>query len=184
MSTNLLSRYLQISKREYWQFGDVVPNSFHFYTDPITKIHRKTSCQLLIWFLVWDKFIPLTLLRINQIKNWLLAFPCPTIFSLVHKMKVIENHTTHIARFSQNLVANMLKCYDNRNTYLFVYLFLMPLVMAGCNSKYFLCITFGCPLRRYQAWVGDLGRVTVLRIFQLCTCTPLSTLMSFFLIIL
>ena len=48
MSTNLLSRYLQISKRENRQFGNVVPNSFHFYTRLITKLQGKTSCQLLI----------------------------------------------------------------------------------------------------------------------------------------
>ena len=48
MSTNLLSCYLQISKRENGQFCNVVPNSFHFYTRLITKLHSKTSCQLLI----------------------------------------------------------------------------------------------------------------------------------------
>ena len=63
LSTNLLSRYLQISKRENQQFGNVVPNNFHFYTRLIRKLHGKTSCQLLIWFLVWDKFIPLHLTR-------------------------------------------------------------------------------------------------------------------------
>ena len=47
MSTNLLSRYLQISKRENRQFGNVVPNSFHFYKRLITKLHGKASCQLL-----------------------------------------------------------------------------------------------------------------------------------------
>ena len=49
-----------------------------------------------------------------------------------------------------NLAANVVKCYKNRNTYLFVYLFQMPLVIAGCARKDFLCITFGCPLRHYQ----------------------------------
>ena len=48
MSTNLLSRYLQISRRENRQFGNVVPNSSHFYSRLITKLHGKTSCQLLI----------------------------------------------------------------------------------------------------------------------------------------
>ena len=48
MSTNRLSRYLQISKRDNRQFGNVVPNSFHFYTKLITKLHGKTSRQLLI----------------------------------------------------------------------------------------------------------------------------------------
>ena len=48
MSTNLLSCYLQISKRENRQFGNVVPNSFHFYIRLITKLHRKTIGQLLI----------------------------------------------------------------------------------------------------------------------------------------
>ena len=52
MSPNLLSLYLQISKRKNWQFGNVVPNSFHFYTRLITKLHGKTNCQLLIIFLV------------------------------------------------------------------------------------------------------------------------------------
>ena len=47
MSTNLLSHYLQISKRENRQFGNVVPNSFHFYTRLITKLQGKTGCQLL-----------------------------------------------------------------------------------------------------------------------------------------
>ena len=61
MSTNLLSCYLQISERKNRQFGNVVPNSFHFCTRLITKLHWKTSCHLLIWFLVWDKFIPLHL---------------------------------------------------------------------------------------------------------------------------
>ena len=46
MSTNLLSHYLQISKRENRQFGNVAPDSFHFYTRLITN--GKTSCQLLI----------------------------------------------------------------------------------------------------------------------------------------
>ena len=53
MSTNLLPRYLQISKRENRQFGNVVPNSFYFYTILITILQGKTSCQLLIWFLVY-----------------------------------------------------------------------------------------------------------------------------------
>ena len=48
MSTNLLSHHLQISSRENRQFGNVVPNSFYFYTRLITKLHGKTSCQLLI----------------------------------------------------------------------------------------------------------------------------------------
>ena len=47
MSTILLSRYLLISKRENRQLGNVVLNSFHFY-----KIGGKSSCQLLICFLV------------------------------------------------------------------------------------------------------------------------------------
>ena len=51
MSTNPLSRYLQISKRENRQFGNVVPNRCQFYTRQITKLHVKTSCQLLIRFL-------------------------------------------------------------------------------------------------------------------------------------
>ena len=67
-STNLLS------KREYRQFGNVVPNRFHFYTRLITKLHGKT------------------------------------------------------------------KCYENRKTYLFVYLFLIPLVIAGCTRKDFLLV--------------------------------------------
>ena len=29
--------------------------------------------------------------------------------------------------------------------------FLMPLVMVGCTRKDFLCITFVCPFRHYQA---------------------------------
>ena len=29
----------------------------------------------------------------------------------------------------------------------------MPLVMAGCTRKDFLCIPFGCPLRHYQACI-------------------------------
>ena len=37
-------------------------------------------------------------------------------------------------------------------TYLFFYHFQMPLVMAGCARKDFLCITFGCPLWHYQTW--------------------------------
>ena len=41
ISTNLLLRYLQISKRENRQFGNVVPNSLHFYTSLITKLHGK-----------------------------------------------------------------------------------------------------------------------------------------------
>ena len=48
MSINLSSRYLQISKRENRQFGNVVPSSFYFYTRLITKLHGKTGCQLLI----------------------------------------------------------------------------------------------------------------------------------------
>ena len=43
MSANLLPRYLQISKRENRQFGNVVPNSFHFYTRLITKLHGKNK---------------------------------------------------------------------------------------------------------------------------------------------
>ena len=38
MSTNLLSRYLLIFKRENRQLGNVVLNSFHFYTRLIIKI--------------------------------------------------------------------------------------------------------------------------------------------------
>ena len=64
MSTNLvITLFFQISKRESWQFGNVVPNSFHFYTRLITKLQGKTCCQHLIWFLVWDKFILLHLAR-------------------------------------------------------------------------------------------------------------------------
>ena len=48
MSTNLLSRYLLISKRENMQLGNLVLNSFHFYTRLIIKNHGKSSCQLLI----------------------------------------------------------------------------------------------------------------------------------------
>ena len=44
----MLSHYLQISKRENWHFGNVVPSSFHFYTRLITQLHGKTSYQLLI----------------------------------------------------------------------------------------------------------------------------------------
>ena len=61
MSKNLLSCYLLISKRENRQFGKVVLNSFHFYTRLIIKIRGKSSCQLLICFLVRVKFIPLHL---------------------------------------------------------------------------------------------------------------------------
>ena len=43
MSTNLLSRYLQNSKSEIRQFGNVVPNCFHFYTRLITKLHGKNK---------------------------------------------------------------------------------------------------------------------------------------------
>ena len=52
MSTNLLSRYLLIAKRENRQLGTVVLNSFLFYTRLITKICGKSSCQFLICFLV------------------------------------------------------------------------------------------------------------------------------------
>ena len=52
MSTNLLSRYLLISKRENSQLGNVVLSSFHFYTRLIIKICGKSSCLLLICFLV------------------------------------------------------------------------------------------------------------------------------------
>ena len=58
------------------------------------------------------------------------------------EMNAIENH---IAPLLRNLAANVLKWYKNRSTHMFVYIFLMPLVMAGCTRKYFLCITFGCP---------------------------------------
>ena len=40
MSRNLSSRYLQISRRENRYFGNVVPNSFHFYTRLVTKLHE------------------------------------------------------------------------------------------------------------------------------------------------
>ena len=43
MSTNLLSRNLQISKRENRQFGNVVPNSFHFYTRLIKTCKEKQA---------------------------------------------------------------------------------------------------------------------------------------------
>ena len=46
MSTNLLSHYLLISKRKNRQLGNVVLNSFHFYTRLIIKL-AKSSCQLL-----------------------------------------------------------------------------------------------------------------------------------------
>ena len=52
MSTNLLPCYLLISKRENRQLGNVVLNSFHFYTRLAIKIRGKSSCQLLICFLV------------------------------------------------------------------------------------------------------------------------------------
>ena len=52
MSTNLLSRYLLISKRENRQLGNVVLNSFHFYTRLIIKIRGQSSCRPLICFLV------------------------------------------------------------------------------------------------------------------------------------
>ena len=51
MSTNLLSRYLLSSKRGNRQLGNVVLNSFHFYTRLI-KIRGKSSYQLLLCFLV------------------------------------------------------------------------------------------------------------------------------------
>ena len=52
MSTNLLSRYLLISKRENMHMGNVVLSSFHFYTRLVIKVLGKSSYQLLICFLV------------------------------------------------------------------------------------------------------------------------------------
>ena len=48
------------------------------------------------------------------------------------EMNATENH------IYQTLAANVLKWYKNRSTHLFVYIFLMPLVMAGCTRKDFL----------------------------------------------
>ena len=48
MSTNLLSLYLEISKRKNRQFGNVIPKSFYFYTRLITKLHEKTSMYVCI----------------------------------------------------------------------------------------------------------------------------------------
>ena len=94
---NLLSHHLQISKRENRQFGNVVPNSFHFYTRLITKLHGKTSCRL-IWFLVRDKFIPLHIARDKVTKNPAAYISMSNHFFFGAEMKGIENH---IARFSQ-----------------------------------------------------------------------------------
>ena len=98
MLTNQFSHYLLISKRENRQFGNMVPHSFHFYTRLITKIQGKPSFQPLIWFLVWDKFIPLHLARdiLNE-----KSFACISMsnhFFVGAEMKVIENH---IVRFSK-----------------------------------------------------------------------------------
>ena len=151
ISTNLLARYLQISKRKNRQFGNVVPNIFHFYTRLITKLHGKTSCQLLIWFLVWDKLSHYTMLGINKIKNRLFYLHVQPCFLWCRNESYWEPHCP----IFQNLAANVFKCYENRSTHLLVYLFLMPIVMAGCTRKDFLCITFDCPLRHYQAWNTD-----------------------------
>ena len=93
MLTNPLSRSLQISKRENRQFGNVFPNSFHFYTRLIPILHGKTSCQLLIWFLV-----PLHLARDKLNKKSAACISMSNHFFFGAEMKVIENH---IARFSQ-----------------------------------------------------------------------------------
>ena len=52
LSTNLLSCYLLISKRQNRHLGNAVLNRFHFYTRLIIKICGKSSCQLSICFLV------------------------------------------------------------------------------------------------------------------------------------
>ena len=82
----------------------------------------------------------------------------------------------------QNLAANVFKWYKNRSTHLFVYIFLMLLVMAGCTHKDFLCITFGCPLRHTEGTLV-MARVcnkNILMHVLLC-CFPFSspTFLSF-----
>ena len=58
------------------------------------------------------------------------------------EMNAIENH---IADF-QNLAANV-KMIQEQEHSVCLHFFLIPLVMAGCTRKDFMCITFGCSLR-------------------------------------
>ena len=98
MSTNLLSRYSLISKRENRQLGNVVLNSFHFYTTLIIKIHEKSSRQLFICFLVWVKFIPLHLARDKLNKKSAACLSMSNHCFLGAEMNATENH---IDRFSK-----------------------------------------------------------------------------------
>ena len=92
MTTNLLSRYIVISKRESRQLGNVVLISFHFYTRVIIKNRGKSSCQLLICFLVRVRFIPLHLAR-DKFKLGRLSFHAQPFF--------VWCRNEHIVRFSK-----------------------------------------------------------------------------------
>ena len=63
MSTNLLSRYLLISKRENSQLGNVALNSFHFYTRLIVKLVKNQAVSFV--FVAKSNLSHYTLLGIN-----------------------------------------------------------------------------------------------------------------------
>ena len=146
MLTNLLSRYLPISKRENRQLGNVVLNSFHFYTRLVIKIRGKSSCQLLICLLVWVKFIPLHLALDQLNKKSAACLSMSNHFFFGAEINVFT--TSPDSPKSSCKHVKMMQEQEHSPVYLH---FLMPWVMAGCTRKDFLSIAFGFLLRHYQA---------------------------------
>ena len=65
LTTNLLSRYLLISKRENMQLGNVVLNSFNFYRRLIIKFVENQAVSFSFVFLSESNLSHYTLLGIN-----------------------------------------------------------------------------------------------------------------------